>query len=178
MRRFTMVAVALAMLAAIIPAAAAKDSRDRGRAFSIGFQLQAGPVAPEQLAPSCIPVPTPPAGGTSAGTWTAAGSLADAGQAAACFRLSPGGTRLALEGALRLVSEQGTITLEFEGFGIPSGTEPPLALLQRGRATAWRVSDSTGAYRGLRIRDKGGEVVANLARGEITVILDGVRISH
>lgn len=177
MRRFVLVALPLAILVAAMPPTAGDRVGDRGRALSIGFQLQAGPVAPDRLAPSCIAVPVPPAGGTSSGTWTAAGDLADSGEAAACFRLTPRGDRLGLDGALRLVSERGTITLRFAGISVPSGAAPPEALLQRARVTTWEVTAATGSYRGLRARG-GGDVVANLGRGDITVILQGVRMGR
>jgi hypothetical protein len=172
MRRVAILLVPLLLLAGGATLAAGAGGRPPDRALWIGFQLTAGPVDPARLDPSCVPVPVPPAGGTSSGTWSAAGALADAGEAAACFRLAPAGDRLRLDGALRLVSPQGTITLGFRGVAQASGPQPPAALLQAGRVTAWRVTAATGAFAGLRARGR-GEVVANLGRGDITVVLRG-----
>jgi hypothetical protein len=167
-RHRTALSLLLAVAAAALTIAAAGSAHsDRG--FAIGSQLQAAPVGADQLPPACSPVPTPPAGGTSSGTFTAAGAIADYGTATACFRISPEGR---LTGGMRFVGLKGTFDVTYEGFtafsGPPGTLESALAL---GDGRIW-VTSGSGAYANLRARAR-FDVVANLARGDITATVDG-----
>jgi hypothetical protein len=163
---------ALSLLVAVAAAAlalATAGSAHSDRGFAIGTQLQATPVGADQLPPACSPVPTPPAGGTSSGTFTAAGAIADFGTATACFRISPAG---GLSGGMRFVGLKGTFDVVYEGvtaFSGPPGTIESGLAQGEGRLS---VTAGSGAYATLKARAR-FDVVANLVRGDITATVVG-----
>ncbi|HEY7732995.1 MAG TPA: hypothetical protein VH950_19105 [Gaiellaceae bacterium] len=167
-RHSTALSLLLAVaVGALAIATAGSAHSDRG--FAIGAQLQAAPVGADQLPPACSPVPTPPAGGTSSGTFTAAGAIADYGTATACFRISPDG---GLAGGMRFVGLKGTFELAYEGFTAfsgPPGTLESALALGDGRIL---VTAGSGAYATLKARGR-FDVVANLVRGDITATVVG-----
>jgi hypothetical protein len=154
MRKASLMVVLVATGAALFVAVGSSASGDGGERFAVGFRLGFTGQT------------------TSAGTFTAAGGVDDAGNSSAAFTLTPvGGDRARLEGTQTLVGSHGRITISFRG---PAGPLSSRRQFGRGRC---RLVSGTGAYAGIRGRCR-FVVAVDIGAGTLTGTFDGKVRSH